>query len=152
MSVSEPRHAINGEVATAKVIDGEAIVINVVTGRYYSLEGSGALAWTWLAAGATLAEAADALAARFGIGAAQARADLAPLADELVADELLVRGDAVAGPPDPALADADGVAAVRGPYAAPKVVRFTDMEDLLAFDPPLPPTDAELWPAHADQR
>jgi Coenzyme PQQ synthesis protein D (PqqD) len=153
MSASEPRHAINGEVATAKVIDGEAIVINVVTGRYYSLEGAGALAWTWLAAGATVAEAAAVLASRFGVDEAQARQDVAPLADELVADELLVRGDGVApGPPDPALADGDGVAAVRGPYAPPKVVRFTDMEDLLAFDPPLPPTDAELWPAHADQR
>ncbi len=52
---AEPRHALNGEVATAKVIDGEAIVINVVTGRYYSLEGPGALAWALLAAGATLA-------------------------------------------------------------------------------------------------
>ena len=149
MSGSEPRYALNGDVATAKVIDGEAIVINVVTGRYYSLEGSGALAWTWLAAGATLDEAAAALARHFAVDPAQARADLAPLADELVADELLVCGaDVPAGAPDSALGAGDGI---RGPYAPPKVVRFTDMEDLLAFDPPLPPTDAQLWPAHADQ-
>ena len=149
---SEPRHAINAEIATAKVIDGEAIVINVVTGRYYSLEGSGALAWSWLAAGATVAEAAAALAERFGVDVARARDDLAPVADELVAEELLLRGDAVAAGPDPALAESEGLRAVGGPYAAPKVVRFTDMEDLLAFDPPLPATDAGLWPAHADPR
>lgn len=150
---ADPRHALNAEVATAKVIDGEAIVINVVTGRYYSLEGSGAIAWAWLAAGATLGEAAAALADRFGVDAARARDDVAPLADELVAEQLLVRGDgAVAGAPDPALGQSEGLRAVGGAYAPPKVVRFTDMEDLLAFDPPLPATDAELWPARADRR
>ena len=32
----------------AKVIDGEAILINVSTGAYYSLNGVGGLVWQWI--------------------------------------------------------------------------------------------------------
>ncbi len=77
-----PRYAVNSEVAVAKVIDGEAIVINVVTGRYYSLEGPSATAWQLLAGGATAEEAGAALAAAYDVDAETARAALASLPPE----------------------------------------------------------------------
>jgi hypothetical protein len=143
-------YALNAEVAVAKVIDGEAIVINVVTGRYYSLEGSAAVAWEALAAGATAAEAAQALAAAFDVEAAAVEGDAERLAEELRDEDLLVLVDEA---PTRLPAATDAVArgaAERPPYAAPRMVTFSDMEELLAFDPPLPPTDSELWPARPD--
>src|SRR3989454_12848211 len=84
------RFRINDEFTAAKVFDDEAIVINVVTGRYYDLEGSGALAWTMLTAGATPGEVAEALAASFDVDAATARRDVDALVERLVAEELIV--------------------------------------------------------------
>jgi hypothetical protein len=136
------RHRLNDDVAAAKVLDGETIVINVVTGRYYSLEGTGTLAWALLAGGATAAEAGEALAARYGVAATAAADDVEALAARLVAESLLAPRDE-----DEAAATADLPEVEEAPYAAPTMMAFTDMEDLLAFDPPLPPTDGELWEA-----
>ncbi len=141
---AELRHALNSEVATAKVIDGEAIIINVVSGRYYSLEGAGGLAWTLLAGGATFAEAAGVLGDQYEVDSARAQADLERLAAELLDEQLLVRAEGAAPAAVPE------APAQRAPYQGLRLVTFSDMEDLLAIDPPLPPTDAELWPAQPD--
>ena len=140
-------YALNAEVAVAKVIDGEAIVINVVTGRYYSLEGTSAVAWETLAAGATAAEAGAALAAAYEVDAATAAEDAGRVAEELRAEDLLVLVD---DPPQRLPRASTPAPESRAPYEAPRMVTFSDMEELLAFDPPLPPTDSELWPARPD--
>jgi hypothetical protein len=127
------RFVLNTELAAAKVFDGEAIVINVVTGRYYDLEGTGALAWTLLTAGASVDEAADALSQRFEVDVETARGDLEALVQRLLAEELIVAdGDAAAPAP------ATDAPSVRAPYFAPTLVTYSDMEELLTVDPPLP--------------
>jgi hypothetical protein len=131
-AVSVPRFRINDELTAAKVFDDEAIVINVVTGRYYDLEGTGALAWAMLVAGASPEEVAGTLAERFQVDAATARADVDALVEGLLAEELIVAApDATPPPSDPPPAE-------RARYARPELVTYTDMEDLLTVDPPLP--------------
>ena len=49
------------EVA-AKVIDGEAVLINLATGVYYSMRGSGAYLWSQLESGSTLSRLGDIVA------------------------------------------------------------------------------------------
>ena len=51
----------------AKVIDGEAVIINLASGMYYSLNGSGSAVWELTEKGCTLTEAADALSSAFKI-------------------------------------------------------------------------------------
>jgi hypothetical protein len=128
-----PRFRINDELTAAKVFEDEAIVINVVTGRYYDLEGSGALAWTMLAAGASADEVAAAFTQHFEVDAETARRDVGELAERLVAEELVV--DAPDASPTPA---PEPPAAGRAPYEPPALATYTDMEDLLTVDPPLP--------------
>jgi hypothetical protein len=134
------RFRFAAERAAAKIIDGDAIVIDTVTGRYYSLEGTAEAAWSLLTASLSLAEAARALAQRYEVSEAEALADLRTLADELLAENLLVPA------PDAQAPELGARQAAPAPYTRPVLSVFRDMEDMLAFDPPLPQPDA-VWTA-----
>jgi Coenzyme PQQ synthesis protein D (PqqD) len=127
--------------AVAKVIEGDAIVIDTITGRYYSLEGPGEAAWSLLVSSLTLREVAEVLAERYETQGADVAGDVSRLAEQLLAEQLVAPAGDPAGAvkPPPPLS--------REPYAPPALTVFTDMEDLLAFDPPLPATDFPAWSA-----
>ena len=127
-----PRYRINDQLTAAKVFDDEAIVINIVTGRYYDLEGAGALAWTMLSAGASAEEAAGAFVEHFEVDADAARRDVDALVERLLAEELIVAAADASSPAAPRPANG------RVPYSPPALLTYTDMEDLLTVDPPLP--------------
>ena len=70
------RFIVNEKEVAAKVIDGEAIIINLANGLYYSLEKTGALAWVLMGGGYSLDESADLLSAWFSEPRERVRADL----------------------------------------------------------------------------
>ena len=138
------RYRLNEGKVAAKVIDGEAIVINAATGRYYSLDEAACVAWVHLAAGMGVAEAADEVTGRYEVDSDTALADVGSLAEQLVAEELLIESSTtgrgsldVSGLPE--------ASEPPRPYVAPELVTFRDMEDLLAFDPPLPVAAPHEW-------
>lgn len=133
--------------AVAKVIDGDAIVIDTVTGRYYSLEGTGEAAWSLLVSSLTIRAVAEALGERYDTAGADVLEDVRRLAGELLAENLLeeASGAAEPAPPRPP-------AGAREPYTPPELTVFRDMEELLAFDPPLPATDFPAWDAEPGHR
>ena len=142
MPPEDERFKLAGGRAVAKVIDGDAIVIDTVTGRYYSLVGTGETVWSLLVSSLTLEEIAEALRERYDTGDADVLAEVRRLAKELVDENLLVPAAAADAQLRPT-ASAAGPAA----YAPPEVTVFHDMEDLLAFDPPLPVSDVSVWGA-----
>ena len=77
-----------GEVV-AEVIAGDAVVINLVTGIYYSLDGTGGHAWALLQHGHTSDEVAAALAERYEVDADEAKADVDALVAQLLEDNLI---------------------------------------------------------------
>lgn len=120
------------EVA-AKIIDGEAVLINLATGVYYSMRGSGAFVWSRLEAGSNVARLSAALAERYGIGSEQARQHVERLLGELQTEGLVVASD---GPL--ASGAAAEIASAPEPYEPPRLEKFDDMADMFALDPPLP--------------
>ena len=48
MHPEKTRFRFAADRAVAKVVDGDAIVIDTVTGRYFSLEGTAEVAWSLL--------------------------------------------------------------------------------------------------------
>ena len=60
MLPEDSRFRLAGDRAVARVIDGDAIVIDTLTGRYYSLEGPSQTAWSLLVASRSLDEVAAA--------------------------------------------------------------------------------------------
>lgn len=120
------------EVAS-KVVDGEAILINLANGMYYSLEKVGGLVWSMVTGGSSIARIAEVISERYSIPVAQAQEDVRRLVEELLADGLIVVSDGEVGVSSgPAIDDAVG------PYEAPMLLKYDDMAEMFALDPPLP--------------
>src|SRR3954447_25886377 len=116
MSVSDNRLRANDAECAAKVLDGEAVIINLLNGTYYSLDKAGAVVWELSAAGHTIAEIVDGVAARYDVETARALADVERLIDELLAERLLVPAEsATANTTSMSAATTDG----RLPYDVP---------------------------------
>ncbi len=109
-----------------EVFDGEAVLVNLRTGRYYALDRAASGVWERLVSAEPLEAIASALAARHGLSTEQIESGLVPFLRRL-ADESLIRGvDALELSPDAGDEDL--------PFA-PSLQLFTDMEDLLLLDP-----------------
>jgi hypothetical protein len=135
---------VHRDEIAAKVVDGEAVLINLSSGVYYSLQGPGATAWAYLEAGHPLDAVAAQLAARHGAPPARARADVEALVAELRGEGVLVER-ATAGPP--ATVDEAELPVADGDYTPPALERYADMGDLLALDPPMPGVADIPWRA-----
>ncbi len=78
---------INSDEVAAQVIDGEAIIINLSNGMYYSLDGVGGEIWSLIVEGRTLEEVAAAIDRRYQVESTQARRILTRVGDRIpVAD------------------------------------------------------------------
>jgi Coenzyme PQQ synthesis protein D (PqqD) len=144
------------EVA-AKVIDGEAILINLSNGMYYSMDQVGGLIWTMISEGHSLAAIASAVAESYDVSAAQAQADLERVAAELVHENLVVVASEdrqVGGDQQPLGDDRSGYEVPldgRLAYEAPRLNKYDDMAELLALDPPMPAMAELAWKESSEQ-
>jgi hypothetical protein len=132
----------------AKIIDGEAIIINISTGVYYSMDEAGATVWSLLQAGCSNRQVVERLAELYGVPADEVRQDVERLASEMLAERLVwVTCEPPADAPPPIGAKPEA------PYSPPRLNVYRDMEDLLALDPPMPDAAdaAEAYEAPADR-
>lgn len=121
----------------ARVIDGEAIIINLGNGLYYGTRGVGAVVWEGIAAGASIESIARTICQRFAVSPDVAEAGVVELVATLVDEQLVLPGELSAAPmPDPSPAIGPNTS-----YEPPKLEKYTDMAQFLALDPPLPSLD-----------
>ena len=128
------RLAPNTNEVADEVIDGEAILINLASGIYYSMAGAGGVVWSLIAAGHRLEDVAMTIAERYDVAPERAQADVQRVATELLEHRLVVVRESDA--PDPPTATP--AAATKLPYEQPSLTVYRDMGDLLALDPPAP--------------
>ena len=140
----EVRVRPNMQDVAAKVLDGEAIMINLTLGTYYSLDRIGTVVWELIERGHSLRRIVEALTSRFDVSPETARADLQRLVGEMLEEGIVVRVDEGAKrdrEPPPS-----GTAEVKSAYEPPKLSIYRDMADLLALEPPTPGSAQEdLW-------
>ena len=135
------RVALNSEDVAAEILDGEAVMINLSTGVYYSMDKAGALVWDRLQAGCTLDDVITAVTGTYAVPREQAESNVRELVEELVQENLLIpleNGDAI---PAPGTIEQQG----KVPYEIPKLNIYRDMGDLLALDPPVPGLGDTPW-------
>jgi len=117
----------NSQIA-AKVMEGEAILINLTTGIYYSLDDVGSELWEAIVQGTSEAVLTEWVASAYDLDVAQAGTDVAGFVQALQAEEIIVAGTDGSAVP----------AAGQATYAPPSFERFDDMAEMFALDPPLP--------------
>jgi hypothetical protein len=139
---TETRFRLNAPNVIAETIEGEAILVDLRTGNYYSIQGSGSQIWEAIARGATLSQVTEAVANAFSIGRDEAHAAVYSLSDQLEREGLIVPVEDAGGQePSPGLQlSSNGQA-----FAAPVVERYTDMQDLVLLDP-VHEVDERGWP------
>lgn len=124
----------NREEVAAKVMDGEAVIINLLTGVYYSMDKVGGLIWDMIEGGSSLEEIMASIVARYDVSRERAQVDVERLTVELIQEKLVLESNH-----EPASGQKQEInQQQRVPYEPPKLNIYRDMEDLLALDPPTP--------------
>lgn len=141
MLTPHSRFRPNTEEVAAKVMDGEAILINLSNGVYYSMDQVGGVIWELVEGQHSVEEMVATLSARYEVSVEQAQADVERLVKELVEENLVLETDAVAPNAEHPLAAPDQ----RAPYETPELNTYRDMGDLLALDPPMPGLADTPW-------
>ncbi len=132
--MKQDRFALNESEVAAKVIDGEAIILNLANGLYYSLDRVGSVVWELVGQRRSVEEIAAHLSGSYQVPLDTARDDVQQLVSELQEERLVTAADGEVPAPSP-----DGVIPrTAEPYQTPRLNKYTDMADLLALDPPMP--------------
>ena len=131
----------NEEEVAGKVMDGEAIIINLSNGIYYSMDKVGGLIWELIEGRYSFEEMVTALCARYDVSAEKAKSDVERLLGELVQENLVIVTQNGAGRGDNQVQQSEQIQA----YESPKLNIYRDMGDLLALDPPTPGLEVTPW-------
>jgi Coenzyme PQQ synthesis protein D (PqqD) len=136
------RYRVNSPQVINETIDGEAIMINLATGSYYSLDRVGGDVWTLLEASLTVDDIVAQLGQRYDAAEDDIRRGVSDLVQRLSDEELVVPCDEA----DPVgAASLEPVPASRPPFRTPSLEKFTDMQDLILLDP-VHEVDSRGWP------
>ena len=136
---------VNSPHVIHETIDGEVIVINLASGNYYSVKGSGADVWEVIQSspGADKDTITAAIAARFGRSSEDVGHDIADFLEALRREELVAateNGATASIPPT------NGPGENSKTFEPPLLEKYTDMQDLVLLDP-VHEVDSTGWPA-----
>ncbi|MCL4752379.1 MAG: PqqD family peptide modification chaperone [Myxococcales bacterium] len=89
MSALPPQVAIPDDVVS-EVFDGQAVILNLRTGTYFSLNATGARFWELLANDGDVARAREVMLQEYAVSADKLDSDLSALVSQLVERTLLI--------------------------------------------------------------
>jgi hypothetical protein len=131
---------VNAPHVVHETIDGEAILIHLVTGTYYSLDGVGAEVWGALARGADQEALLKSATERYDGDPVEIARGVSELVASLLADGLLIEGESQTTP------GASWFEPGRVPYAVPVMHTYTDMQEFMLVDPLHEVDESAGWP------
>lgn len=142
MEVSPGSIRVNAEAAACQIIDGEAVLIHFDSGRYFSSLGTGSEIIRLLELGHPVAAIASAFRSRFADGVVDVDGAIAGFVAELLNEELFV--------PDGGAVPSAAVTIEVAEFSAPKLEKYSELEDLLKLDP-IHDVDPAGWPLREAQ-
>jgi hypothetical protein len=136
-------YEVNAPGVVFERFEDETVLIQLDSGRYYTLDRVGSLVWELLARPLAVGGVAAALARAFRTEPVAVEAAVRELIGQLEGEQLLrPRTDAAAGEPgDPTLEVPEGAA-----FAPPRLTRYDDMQEILLLDP-VHDVDERGWPS-----
>ena len=136
------RYRVNHPQVINEMIDGEAIMINLVTGSYYSLDSLGGEVWELLEKSSSNDDIVNQLSLRYEASDEVIRSAVDDLLGQLSREQLIVTDES---PGAASFAPLESRPAQRSPFRAPRLEKFTDMQDLILLDP-VHEVDSRGWP------
>jgi hypothetical protein len=143
------RYAINSPPVVHESFVDEAVIVNLNSGAYYSLDKCGLAIWNLIAAGASIGEMVDRISGRYTAAREDILAAVVELISSLRREDLIqpaAEGNNLGIAPD---ANSNGGEKI--PFEPPRLNKFTDVEDLLVLDP-IHDVDAAGWPQKGSER
>jgi len=128
------RYKIKSPTVVSEIIDGEAVIVNMENGNYYSLDDSGAFLWELICKGSNIEETCSAVDEHYAESDTAVEPAVSALVNELLKEELIVslEGGAEAGSSaSPNLENGQTEAR----FTSPELKKYTDMEEVLLLDP-----------------
>jgi hypothetical protein len=138
--VGTERFRINTPGVVHQTVDNEAILINLETGVYYSLNTTGSAIWNWLAKFAAVSQVSNSLASHYSVPTDSITPQIEQFIQSLVTEGLIVPFTADAALPQLS------AQSLNGSYQPPEFERYTDMQEIISLDP-IHDVDETGWPA-----
>src|SRR3954451_6928868 len=142
--MNNQRFRVNTPTVTHETIDGEAVIINLDSGNYYSLVDAGSLIWALVERGASTSEVQNLVQQTYQGDVTVIDQGVHELLEELQREDLIVLVDAA-----PAADLTEVTPSTNGHekplFNAPSLNKFSDMQELLLLDP-IHDVDDAGWP------
>lgn len=138
------RFAINAPTIISETIDGETVIINTVSGHYYTATGPASEIWDALCAGAAVADIVQAFD-QAGAWPADS-GTVEAFVDRLRAEQLIAPSAAATAPPT-------AVLRIESPGSAPPptLTRHDDLQAIIELDPIHEVSPQMGWPFDAER-
>lgn len=143
--MSNQRFRVNTPTVTHETIDGEAVIINLDSGNYYSLVDAGSFIWGLVEQGASASEVQNLVLQTYQGDTQDIDQGVQDLLAQLQQENLIVAVDGAVEP-----SDLDRVAPFNNghdkpSFKAPSLHKYSDMQELLLLDP-IHDVDDAGWP------
>ena len=135
------RYTIPNKVA-GEVADGEAVIMDLSAGRYFSSKNSGAVIWNCVEAGLSQSQIGAKVAELYNLDETAAQTETDTFLDKLMANRLIEPSSEAEPQP---IEGAPDIATPTGAFESPELIVYEDMQDLIMLDP-IHDAAEEGWP------
>jgi hypothetical protein len=142
--MSNQRFRVNTPTVTHETIDGEAVIINLDSGNYYSLVDVGSFIWGLLDKGASASEVQSLILQTYQGNATDVDRGIQELLGQLQQENLIVPVDGT-GAVDLDLEVLSHNGHEKPSFNLPLLHKYSDMQELLLLDP-IHDVDDAGWP------
>ncbi len=133
--ISGERFRVNTPDVVHEIIEGEAVIVNLGNGVYYSVDRAGAEVWALIETRTPVPRIVLSLTGRYTGDYNDIATGVDQFISQLQAEKLIVADDDQTDVSGAAPADSAPAEAYKPKFEAPMLQRYTDMEDLLLLDP-----------------
>ncbi|MCJ7626504.1 MAG: PqqD family protein [Anaerolineaceae bacterium] len=139
------QYQVNTSNIIHEIIDGEAIIVNMDKGHYYSLRNTGGEIWACLVKGMSIENIVNKLSERYDEDLLEIKIGVEALISELHAEKMIipVTAQGVENPFEEEKSGIDNTQTHK--FETPVLEKYTDMEELLLLDP-IHEVDQSGWP------
>lgn len=136
---------VNSPNVIHEIIDGEAVLVNLDSGSYYSIDSVGAVVWDYVEKGLSRHQIVEAIASQYDGEQADIDQGIQQLFAQLQEEQLIVPTEAPSSNGHAFVTTSVSTGQNKPQFETPILHKYTDMEDLLLLDP-IHDVDESGWP------